>query len=56
MRATGAALVEVLPRQEYDWAHLPDAVHISLKRWDVTHVRAQLDVSRPVIVYWHDSN
>jgi rhodanese-related sulfurtransferase len=51
----GAALVEVLPRPEYDWAHLPDAVHISLKRWDATHVRAQLDVSRPVIVYCHDS-
>jgi rhodanese-related sulfurtransferase len=51
----GAVLVEVLPRPEYDWAHLPDAVHISLKRWDVTRVRAQLDVSGPVIVYCHDS-
>ena len=50
-----AALVEVLPRSEYDWAHLPDAVHIGLKRWEVDHVRAELDVSRPVVVYCHDS-
>jgi len=40
----GAQLVEVLPVDEYDWAHLPGAVNLPLK-----------DRSRPVIVYCHDS-
>ena len=51
----GATLVEVLPRPEYDWAHLPGALHLPLKRWDVDQVRARLELSRPVIVYCHDS-
>ena len=50
-----ATFVEVLPRPEYDWAHLSAAVHLPLKRWKVDHVRAQLDPSRPVVVYCHDS-
>lgn len=49
----GAQLAEVLPAEEYEWAHLPGAVSTPLKELD-THV-GQLDRSRPVIVYCHDS-
>ena len=49
----GAQLVEVLPKDEYDWAHLPGAVNLPLKELDAR--TGQLDRSRPVIVYCHDS-
>jgi rhodanese-related sulfurtransferase len=49
----GAQLVEVLPADEYAWAHLPGAVSVPLKELDQR--RDQLDRSRPVIVYCHDS-
>jgi Rhodanese-like domain len=49
----GAQLVEVLPAAEYDWAHLPGAVNLPLKELDA--MTEQLDRSRPVIVYCHDS-
>jgi rhodanese-related sulfurtransferase len=48
----GAQLVEVLPADEYDWAHLPGAVSLPLKELDAK--ASQLDRSRPVIVYCHD--
>lgn len=49
----GAQLVEVLPADEYRWAHLPGAVNLPLKELDARiH---QLDRSRPVIVYCHDT-
>ncbi len=47
----GAQLVEVLPAEDYDWAHLPGAVNLPLKELDT----GQLNRSRPVIVYCHDS-
>ncbi|MGH3159066.1 MAG: nuclear transport factor 2 family protein [Streptosporangiaceae bacterium] len=47
----GAQLVEVLPADEY--AHLPGAVSMPLKKLDST--MEQLDRTRPVIVYCHDS-
>ena len=49
----GAQLVEVLPAGDYDWAHLPGAVNLPLKELDAR--TGQLDRSRPVIVYCHDS-
>lgn len=49
----GAQLVEVLPAAEYDWAHLPGAVDLPLKELDARV--GELDRSRPVIVYCHDS-
>jgi rhodanese-related sulfurtransferase len=49
----GAQLVEVLPADEYQWAHLPGAVSLPLKQLDERV--AELDRSRPVIVYCHDS-
>jgi rhodanese-related sulfurtransferase len=48
-----AQLVEVLPAGDYDWAHLPGAVSLPLKELDAR--TGQLDRSRPVIVYCHDS-
>jgi rhodanese-related sulfurtransferase len=48
-----AQLVEVLPADDYDWAHLPGAVNIPLTELDGG--TAQLDRSRPVIVYCWDS-
>jgi rhodanese-related sulfurtransferase len=48
----GAQLVEVLPADDYDWAHLAGAVNIPLKELDAK--TGQLDRSRPVIVYCHD--
>lgn len=50
----GAVLAEVLPRDEYDWAHLPGAIHLPLKGWDVEQVAARLDRDRPVIAYCND--
>jgi rhodanese-related sulfurtransferase len=48
----GAQLVEVLPADEYDSAHLPGAVNLPLKELDAK--ASQLDRSLPVIVYCHD--
>ena len=49
-----AQLVEVLPAAEYAEEHLPGAVNIPLKELDAT-TAAQLDRSRPVVVYCWDS-
>jgi rhodanese-related sulfurtransferase len=49
----GAQLAEVLPAEEFEWAHLPGAVNIPLKELDAQ--AGQLDRSQPVIVYCHDS-
>jgi len=49
----GAQLVEVLPAGEYAEEHLPGAINIPLKQLDAGSA-AQLDKSRPVIVYCWD--
>jgi rhodanese-related sulfurtransferase len=51
--ASGGQLVEVLPRDEYDEEHLPDAIHLPLTTLDVSTASA-LDSVRPVIVYCWD--
>ena len=48
--AARAQLVEVLPRDEYEDAHLPGAVNLPLKELN-GQTAAQLDRSRPVVVY-----
>ncbi len=48
-----AQLAEVLPRDEYDEEHLPEAIHLPLKELDA-ETAAALDRSRPVIVYCWD--
>ena len=51
---TGAQLVEVLAREEYDEWHLPGAIHIPLRKIDA-EATARLDPALPVIVYcWDD--
>ena len=51
--ATGAQLVEVLPKAEYDEEHLPGAINIPLKSLDATSAR-RLDPARAVVVYCWD--
>ena len=51
--AGGAQLVEVLPRDEYDEEHLPDAIPLPLKSLD-PQAASVLDRDRPVIVYCWD--
>jgi rhodanese-related sulfurtransferase len=48
-----AQVVEVLPKAEFDWAHLAGAVHLHLKELDA-HTAGRLDRDRPVIVYCND--
>lgn len=50
----GAQLVEVLPREEYEELHLPNALHLPLKELDAQHA-ARLDRERPVVVYCWDA-
>ena len=49
----GAQIVEVLERRQYEWAHLPGAIHIFLPKLDAEAPR-RLDRTRPVVVYCHD--
>ncbi|MGP3956154.1 rhodanese-like domain-containing protein [Nonomuraea sp. 3N208] len=51
--ARQAQLVEVLPEQEYAWAHLPRAVNLPLGALDAGS--SALDPARPVVVYCHDA-
>lgn len=48
-----AQVVEVLPAEEYEWAHLPGAVSLPIKELD-GETAARLDRERPVIVYCND--
>jgi rhodanese-related sulfurtransferase len=49
-----AQVIEVLPRGEYDWAHLEGAAHLWLGDMDAEQVKLTLDPDRPVVVYGHD--
>jgi rhodanese-related sulfurtransferase len=49
----GARLVEVLPRQEYEDAHLRGAINIPLKELN-RETTAGLDRAAQEIVYCHD--
>lgn len=50
----GARIAEVLPRPEYEWAHLAGAVHLPLKKLSPDLAADVLDRDRPVIVYCND--
>ena len=50
----GAALVEVLPAEEYEAEHLPGAINIPLQQLD-RQTAAVLKQDQPVIVYCYDS-
>jgi rhodanese-related sulfurtransferase len=49
-----AQLIEVLPRCEYDWAHLEGAAHLWLGDMDAEEVKRTLDPDRAVVVYGDD--
>lgn len=49
----GDQLVEVLPADEYEDAHLPGAINIPLKQLDRETI-SKLDPGNPVIVYCND--
>jgi rhodanese-related sulfurtransferase len=51
---TGAQVVEVLSRHEYDVEHLPGALHLPLKQLNGRAAEA-LDKARPVIAYCWDA-
>src|SRR5207244_3732559 len=50
---TGAQLVEVLPREEYEWAHLPGALHVPLAQLDEL-AHQMLERGRPIVAYCND--
>ena len=50
----GAALVEVMPAEEYEAEHLPGAINIPLPQLD-RQTTAVLLQGQPVIVYHYDS-
>ena len=54
MMAGEAALVEVLPAEEYEAEHLPGAINIPLQQLD-RQITAVLQQDQPVIVYCYDS-
>ena len=53
LATAGAQVVEVLPREEYEDAHLPGAITIPLKELN-RQTAMRLDRSRPVFVYCWD--
>jgi rhodanese-related sulfurtransferase len=53
LRDAGAQIVEVLPQDDYEWAHIPGAINLPLKELDGT-TASTLDRSRDVVVYCHD--
>ena len=54
LREGGAQIVEVLPQEDYDWAHIPGAINLPLKELDATSAAAKLDRERQLVVYCHD--
>ena len=54
MLSTGAQIVDVLPAQEYNGAHIKNAVHIPLSRI-LADAPMLLDRSRRTVVYCRDS-
>ena len=50
----GAQLVEVLPQDEFDEEHLPDAIHLPLKTLSADSTEG-LDRTRPLVVYCWDA-
>ncbi len=54
MLSSGAQIVDVLPAQEYNDAHIKSAVHLPLQRI-LTDAPALLDRSQRIVVYCRDS-
>ena len=54
--ASGAQLVDVLPRTIFDQEHLPGATSLPLDSLDAAAAEAALDPQRPVVVYCFDQH
>jgi rhodanese-related sulfurtransferase len=54
MLSAGAQIVDVLPAQEYNRAHIKGAVYIPLRRI-LADAPLLLDRSQPIVVYCRDS-
>lgn len=52
--ATGAQLVDVMPKAEWDESHITGAIHVPLKQLD-ERAPERLDTATSVIVYCYDS-
>jgi rhodanese-related sulfurtransferase len=50
---SGAQLVEVLPREEYEHEHLPRARSLPLEELNAESA-SSLDRSKPIVVYCYD--
>lgn len=50
----GARLAEILPFEEYEDEHLPEAIHLPLPRVETDSERL-LERGRPIVVYCWDS-
>lgn len=53
LQAQGAQVVEVLPREDYEWKHIAGAINLPLKELD-QGTAARLDRDRPIVVYCND--
>jgi rhodanese-related sulfurtransferase len=53
LQSEGAQVVEVLPRAEYEWAHITGATNLPLKQLNAESA-AYLDRSRPAVTYCND--
>lgn len=49
-----AQVVEVLPAEQYRWAHIDRALHLPLDQMEREAASRVLDRRRPVIVYCND--
>ena len=49
----GAQLVDVLSHGEYEYSHLPGAIHLPLPQLD-SQSSARLDRGRPLVTYCYD--
>jgi rhodanese-related sulfurtransferase len=54
LTVAGAQVVEVLAREEYEWAHLPGARNLPLKTLDSYSAGTALDRDHPIVVYCND--
>ena len=53
LRQQGAQIVEVLPREEYEWRHIEGALSLPLEELNAESSR-RLDPARPVVAYCND--
>jgi rhodanese-related sulfurtransferase len=53
LQAAGAAIVEVLPPEEYELEHIPGAVNVPLKELDRSSIE-RFPPSQPIVVYCND--